>query len=95
MRTEPLSHVTEQLSVHCIYFLIDVKIHIVIFWVLTPCSLVDWYQRFGGTCFFHLVLKMEAVTVRCYVSQTTLTFLFAAVRTSDLTGFSLLNLRKI
>ena len=23
---------------------------ITVFWVLTPCSLVGMYQRFGGTC---------------------------------------------
>jgi hypothetical protein len=26
-----------------------VKIHIVVVWVMTPCSLVGGYQRFGGT----------------------------------------------
>jgi len=32
----------------------EVKIHVVVFWVVTPFILVDWYQRFRGTCSFHL-----------------------------------------
>jgi hypothetical protein len=31
-----------------------VKIHIVIFWVMTPCTLVGRYQSFGGTYCLHL-----------------------------------------
>jgi hypothetical protein len=32
-----------------------------VFWVVTPCSLVEVYQRFRGTCYLHLqALMMEA-----------------------------------
>jgi hypothetical protein len=30
-----------------------VKISIVVFWVVTPCSIVGGYMRFGGTCLLH------------------------------------------
>jgi hypothetical protein len=30
-----------------------VKMLIVVFWVVTPCSLVGGYQRLGGTYSFH------------------------------------------
>jgi hypothetical protein len=30
-----------------------VKIWIVVVLVMTPCSVVGGYQRFGGTCFLH------------------------------------------
>jgi hypothetical protein len=33
-----------------------VKIHAEVFWVETPCSVVVGYQRFGGSCCFHLHL---------------------------------------
>jgi hypothetical protein len=29
--------------------LTEMKMYIVVFWVVTPCSLVDGYQCFGGT----------------------------------------------
>jgi len=30
------------------------KIQAVVFWVVTPCNTVVGYQRFGGSCCFHL-----------------------------------------
>jgi len=30
-----------------------VTIRITVFWVVTPCSVVERYQRFGGTCCIH------------------------------------------
>jgi hypothetical protein len=30
------------------------KINGIVFWVMTPCSVVVGYQRFGGPCYFHL-----------------------------------------
>jgi hypothetical protein len=32
-----------------------VKIHIVVSWVMTPCSLVGGYQCFGGTYYLFVV----------------------------------------
>jgi hypothetical protein len=39
------------------------KIWIVVFWVVTLCSLGDGYQRFGGVYRLHLqgTIKMEAI----------------------------------
>jgi hypothetical protein len=39
-----------------------VKIHVGVFWVMTPCSYVVGYQRFGGPCCLHVQgeVKMEA-----------------------------------
>jgi len=39
-----------------------VKIQVEVFWVVTPCSVVVGYQRFGGLSCLHLhfTLKMEA-----------------------------------
>jgi len=31
-----------------------VKIHIEVFWILTPRSVVVGYERFGGPCCIHL-----------------------------------------
>jgi hypothetical protein len=28
-----------------------------VFWDVTPCSLVEVYQRFGGTCYLHLIVE--------------------------------------
>jgi hypothetical protein len=36
------------------FFEIHLNININIFWDARPYSLVDIYQRFGGTCSFHL-----------------------------------------
>jgi hypothetical protein len=38
------------------------KIHVVVFWIVTPCSVVVGYQSFRGSCCvrFHVTLKMEA-----------------------------------
>jgi hypothetical protein len=37
------------------------KIHVVVFWVVTPCIHVVEYQCFGGPCYVHLQgeAKME------------------------------------
>jgi hypothetical protein len=42
-------------------FPMAVKIKIVIFWVMTPCSFMGAYHRFGGTCYLHPqnILKTE------------------------------------
>jgi len=39
-----------------------VKIQVEVFWVVTPCTDVIGYQRFGGPCYLilHFTLKMEA-----------------------------------
>jgi hypothetical protein len=38
------------------------KIQIVIFWVVTPCSNMVGYQRFGGPCCFHLQITTHVTT---------------------------------
>jgi glucan phosphoethanolaminetransferase (alkaline phosphatase superfamily) len=43
----------------------EVKIWIVVFWVMTPRNLLGGYHCFGGTCHHHLphcTLKMQAVS---------------------------------
>jgi hypothetical protein len=35
-----------------------VKIHVKVFWVLTPRSAVVGYQPFGGHCFLHLQVEI-------------------------------------
>jgi hypothetical protein len=35
-------------------FLTEVKMSVVVFWVVTLFGFVDWYKRFGGTYCFHL-----------------------------------------
>jgi len=35
-----------------------VKFHVVVFWVMTPCSVVVLYQRFGGLCRLHLQVEV-------------------------------------
>jgi hypothetical protein len=35
-----------------------------VFWVVTPCELVHWYQCFRGTYCLHLRMKMEASTYK-------------------------------
>jgi hypothetical protein len=35
-----------------------------VFWDVTPSSLVDWYQRVGGTSSLHLVGRMSCVEFR-------------------------------
>jgi hypothetical protein len=32
---------------------VPVKIHVVVFWIMTPCSLMDGYQCFGGIYYNH------------------------------------------
>jgi hypothetical protein len=31
-----------------------VKVLVMVFWIVTPCSVVVGYQRFGRPCCFHL-----------------------------------------
>jgi len=31
-----------------------VKIQVMVFWAVTLCSVVVWYQCFGGSCCLHL-----------------------------------------
>jgi hypothetical protein len=38
-----------------------VKILVVAFWVLMPCSLVGGYQNFGGTYYSQSALKVEVI----------------------------------
>ena len=45
-------------NLHCQVFM-TVKIHIVVFWAMRPCSLVCGYQIFGGISAF----RVEAVSV--------------------------------
>jgi len=40
------------------------KIQVVVFWVVTPCS--DWYQHFGGPCC--LLLQGEGPPKRWYLT---------------------------
>jgi len=35
------------------------KIQVVVFWVMTPCSDVVGYESFGGPCSFHLQSEMS------------------------------------
>jgi hypothetical protein len=35
------------------------QIHTLALWVMTPCSLVSGYERFEGTCCFHLQVRSE------------------------------------
>lgn len=77
----------------CIFFF-----QIVVFQVVTPCSVIGGYQRFGRTCCFHLkgttsILKLEAAgtsKILRSVYQTAqnqshaIILLIAAVRTSVL-----------
>jgi hypothetical protein len=34
-----------------------VTVKIAVFWNVTHCSLVSYYQRFGGTCCLHVLVK--------------------------------------
>jgi len=54
-----------------------VKIQVEVFWVVTPCSVVVGYQRFGEPCCLHL---------HCMVSQhkNTSTWIYTALKTSNL-----------
>jgi len=46
-----------------------------VFWVVTPCSVVVGYQRFGGPCCSHLhfTLKTEAAWTSVKASNTSVT----------------------
>jgi hypothetical protein len=41
-----------------------VKMSMLVFWVVTPCGLVNGYQRFGGT--YRLHLHQEPVISLCH-----------------------------
>jgi hypothetical protein len=45
------------------------KIHVEVFWIVTPCGIVVGYQRFGGPCCLHLQGEMKAPK-RWYPSTT-------------------------
>jgi len=38
-------------------------IQVEVFWVVTPCSVVAGYQRFGGPCCLHLEDEMYAIRI--------------------------------
>jgi hypothetical protein len=44
-------------------FLTALNINIMIRWNVTPCNVVDRYQRFGGACCFKLHNRGAGVTV--------------------------------
>jgi hypothetical protein len=41
-----------------------VKMWIMVLWVMTPCSLVDGYQRFGESCRFHLQVEKNVACAK-------------------------------
>jgi hypothetical protein len=43
-----------------------VMIKVEVFWVVTPCSIVVGYRRFGGPCCFHLQDEVEMETAWAY-----------------------------
>jgi len=54
------------MSARCVMkfeFLIALNINITIRWDVTPCNVVDRYQRFGGACCFKLQSTGAGVTV--------------------------------
>jgi hypothetical protein len=53
------------------------SVSVLISWAVTPCGLVSWYQRLGGTYCLHLQLWRWTV---CFSD------IFTAVRTSKLTS---------
>jgi hypothetical protein len=69
-----------------------VNIHIVVFLIMTPCSLIGGYQYFGGMCAstFSVTLKMEAACssetlvltcqiIHCHNLENNIIFLFCQV----------------
>jgi len=55
---------------------LDVNIHVMIVCVIQPCNLVSECQCFGGKCYTHSTLKMEAT----YVSETPVSTCQTALR---------------
>jgi hypothetical protein len=46
---------------------------IVVFWVVTPCSLVDGYRRFGGTyCLYLLFSSLMIETISALETMITI-----------------------
>jgi len=43
----------------------EVKFHVVVFRIATPCNVVLGYRRFGGPCCLHLQGKHEPLERRC------------------------------
>jgi len=58
-------HVTSAYCVHKLADKVDwrvtVDMEVDVFWVLTPCSVVLGYQRFGGPCCLHLQRTSETL----------------------------------
>jgi hypothetical protein len=50
---------------------VNVELQIIILWVMIPCSLVDMYERFEGTCRF---LLQEKRSINIYNSVMLLSF---------------------
>ena len=46
--------------------LTSVKIHSMVFWVVTPCSLVDWYQVLLG---MHCLVRVQCVPLSLVTKQ--------------------------
>jgi hypothetical protein len=53
-----------------------VSMKIAVFWVVTPCSLVEVYQRFRGPCNLHFIsfycTEIDSILVRWYSYANTL-----------------------
>jgi hypothetical protein len=43
-----------------------VKVQIMVFWVVAPCSLVGGFKRFGGTYCLHLQSRSKVQAIRSY-----------------------------
>jgi len=48
-----------------------VKIHVDVFWVVTPCSAVLGYQHFGGPSCLHLQDDIPTTTLHVVTTQKT------------------------
>jgi len=66
-----------------------IEVHVAVFWVVTPCSDVVGYQRFGRPCCIHL---QGEVGILPTMSQPRRPRVFTAVRTSNLSYACSLNL---
>jgi len=50
--------------------LMEVRIPVEVLWLMTPCSVVVGYQRFGGPCCLHLRRQRGPPnTIRCHNSE--------------------------
>jgi hypothetical protein len=54
-----ISRLIMQASIHVLLH----RIHVVVFWITMPCSLVGGYQRFGGTNCLHLHVTPKIETL--------------------------------